>query len=411
MSAHDPLTPPSGAVRWIPCTASAQAIATAQRGGDVEDRSSIYAAEGTFAHGIFADMCPSVGREQNAPALGVTGEVEGHTFTYDQDMHDHLAKCVEYIDALGPGPLLVEQRVKISLDIGDMDPYEIWGTADVILQPDHTPGVLHVADLKYGQGIQVDVENNYQMMLYAAGSVATHAFLFDDIHTVVMHVLQPRKNHFEAWSISLTELLDWVHETVRPSVQAIMGFAPAVYKPSKKACQWCDIAPCAEALAVVADGFEDISSVWTDDGKLRRGLDTPDPTPDMLATFLESLPLFELVAKQAREHAMSQLLVDSEAVPRFKIVEGRGPGRKYIDGKEGLVVIAVQDEGFDPYAEPAVLSPAKLEKVVGKAVYLESVAPHVESPKGRPTLAPESDKRQRMVMVATADDFEIEKEI
>jgi hypothetical protein len=70
-------------------------------------------------------------------------------------------------------------------------------------------------------------------------------------------------------------------------------------------------------------------------------------------------------------------------------VEGRAV-RKYRNEDE--VVRAVCEAGFDPF-EKKVLGITAMQKLLGKARFDELLSGLITKPKGKPTLAPDSDKR------------------
>ena len=86
------------------------------------------------------------------------------------------------------------------------------GQSDCVIVSDKC---LHVIDLKYGQGIIVDAENNTQLMIYALGS-ALHFLSIYDFTTVKMTIFQPRRENNSSWTISLDELLDWGETVLKP---------------------------------------------------------------------------------------------------------------------------------------------------------------------------------------------------
>ena len=73
-------------------------------------------------------------------------------------------------------------------------------------------------------------------------------------------------------------------------------------------------------------------------------------------------------------------------------MEGRS-NRRYINAE--AVAAAVSAAGFDPY-ERSILSVTEMEKALGKARFRELLGGLVEKPQGKPTLVPESDKRQEI---------------
>ena len=73
-----------------------------------------------------------------------------------------------------------------------------------------------------------------------------------------------------------------------------------------------------------------------------------------------------------------------------ELIQVRRSVRKYTD--EAAVIDAVATEGFDPF-EKKVLGITAMQKLLGKARFDELLSGLIEKPKGKPTLAPDSDKR------------------
>ena len=152
----------SKAHRWMTCPASIQLEAT------IPDEESFYAAEGTAAHAL-AEECLL---KQKPPENFIGVEFEG--FIVDEVMASHVATYVDFCNAQDAEESHVELRVD----------YSEWasggfGTADFVVLHD---GVLHVIDLKYGQGLKVNANRNEQLMLYGLG--AAYEFI-DKVDTSV----------------------------------------------------------------------------------------------------------------------------------------------------------------------------------------------------------------------------------
>jgi hypothetical protein len=88
----------------------------------------------------------------------------------------------------------------------------------------------------------------------------------------------------------------------------------------------------------------------------------------------------------------SQALLEGRTVPGWKVVEGRSV-RAFRDTDAALQIL--MDAGIDRAViydyKPKSLS--ELEKVVGKKPFGELLAEQIVKPRGKPTLAPETDKR------------------
>ena len=89
-----------------------------------------------------------------------------------------------------------------------------------------------------------------------------------------------------------------------------------------------------------------------------------------------------------REYALQRAL-SGKVWHGWKLVEGRAV-RKYRNEDE--VVKAVCEAGFDPF-EKKVLGITAMQKLLGKARFDELLSGLITKPKGKPTLAPDSDKR------------------
>lgn len=62
-----------------------------------------------------------------------------------------------------------------------------------------------LTDFKFGR-VFVEVENNYQLLGYAAAVIETFGWLYD-IDEFVLEIVQPRQNYIGAWSISAADVL------------------------------------------------------------------------------------------------------------------------------------------------------------------------------------------------------------
>ena len=112
-----------------------------------------------------------------------------------------------------PDPkVLIEQRLDFSCYVPDG-----FGTGDCLIVADK---LLHIIDLKYGQGVLVNAEENPQMMLYALGALRIFDCLYD-IETVSMTIYQPRRENVSTWVISVAELRDWAEKTLKPKAKKL----------------------------------------------------------------------------------------------------------------------------------------------------------------------------------------------
>ena len=103
-------------------------------------------------------------------------------------------------------------------------------------------------------------------------------------------------------------------------------------------------------------------------------------------------------ANDIRDYAL-RAAISGKKWTGFKLVEGRS-NRRYTD--ENAVIAAVQNAGFDPY-EHKLLGVTAMTSLLGRKQFNEILGGYVTKPQGKPTLAPESDKRPEMTTIN--DDF------
>ncbi len=92
--------------------------------------------------------------------------------------------------------------------------------------------------------------------------------------------------------------------------------------------------------------------------------------------------------------------IQGEKFKGYKVVEGRS-NRKYSD--ENSVVETVQNAGYDPF-EHKVLVITAIEKLLGKKKFNDLLGELVFKPKGKPTLVKNTDKRQEISTVISAEE-------
>lgn len=399
---HHPLFPPSASSRWLTCTASPLPISHEK----ISEEPNYYAAEGTFAHWVFAEL-GSKGETQFE--VGKTYECDKCLIEYTEDMHEHILDALDHVVSLGPGATMWEQRVGFRVaDVAE----PIDGTADVVKVTDAEPHVLHVCDLKFGKGNRVDAERNTQMMSYAAGVYEQLAFLFENITEVRVHVLQPRLDHYPSDSMTVSELLQWqggreVGQVTRAVWEALSlnGYEPQ-YRPSEDACRWCPLRDnCTHreqwVTQVVGDFFEDY-----DKANKQQAASAGHALPlERLGQWLTWAPVVKEFIKHAEERALA-LELSGEDVPGWKAVEGKKGNRKLNDLGTAEELLVEKYPETDFFTEPVFIdSPSQLEKLIGKKPFAKLLGHMVTQSRGNPTLAPDDDPRPPYVL-ATASDFD-----
>ena len=354
----------SSSDRWLHCPPSARLCES------YEDKGSDYAAEGTDAHALCEyKLRRALGMEATDPTENLTW--------YNTEMDDcaigyaaYILEQVESAKQVCADPtVLIEQRVDFSRWVEGG-----FGTADCIIVAD---GILQIIDYKHGLGVLVSAEKNPQMMCYALGSLE----LFDgiyDIETVSMTIYQPRRDNVSTYELSKDELCHWAEETLKPA--ADLAFAGDGEFKCGDYCRFCkarnDCRARADANLELARYEFKLPPLLTD-----------EDIEDILSKVDELVSW----ASDIKEYALQQAISGKEW-SGWKLVEGRS-NRRYTN--ETAVAGAVTDAGFDPY-ERKVLGVTAMQKLLGKSRFDELLGLYIEKPQGKPTLAPESDKRPAM---------------
>lgn len=121
-------------------------------------------------------------------------------------------------------------------------------------------------------------------------------------------------------------------------------------------------------------------------------------TDDEVEEILGKLDELTSWANDIKDYAL-RAAVSGKKWNGYKLVEGRS-NRKYTN--EDAVIAAVKKAGFDPY-EHKLLGVTAMTSLLGRKQFNEILGSYVTKPQGKPTLAPESDKRPEMTTIT--DDF------
>lgn len=343
-----------------------------------ENRSSSYADEGTDAHWLGQSIIE--GHLWIDAALGKTGP-KGNVVT--AEMLDAVKVYVDFVesDLREEDEWGVEARLRYNEDV--------WGTADYWRYRPST-GELLIADYKHGKGVPVEVENNPQALIY--GLMKAKSLGNRGVSKITLAIVQPRAPHSDGpvrkWSVDATEMLDFEDKMLDAIAATKAPDAPLV--PGDW-CRWCPAAAACPGLR-----SQVLDTARTD---FAPGLSYD---PARLAAELEAIPLIETWIKATQEFAFAEALGGAK-IPGWKLVEKRAT-RKWaneVEAASALENLVPADELF----ERSLLSPAKVEKLLGKNGKAALASLTTTSSSGL-TLVHESDKRPAAAARATAqEDF------
>ena len=362
---------PSASHIWLRCTRAPRMCE------DLPDQQTDYARQGTQAHSLCQyKLEKALGydvRDPRAELDLLDEEMESCSDDYVQFVMQLLS---EMRQTCSDPVILIEQR----LDFSEWVP-EGFGYGDCILVAD---GAMHVIDFKYGEGVLVDAKDNSQMMCYALGAINLLDNLYD-ISSVSMTIFQPRRENVSTWKQDKFELFGWADTVLKPA--ADLAYKGEGNFCAGEHCRFCRARATCRARA-------EYNLVLA-----RYDFAMPDTLEDdEIAAILTKIDSLTAWAADIREYALSQAL-SGKHFEGFKVVNGRSV-RRYTS--ETDVAKAVSDAGFDPY-ERSILGITAMTKLLGKRRFEEILGQFVTKAPGKPTLVPESDKRQ--VASSAKDDF------
>ena len=378
------LLSPSSSSRWLNCTPSARLAENA------ENKSSVYAEEGTLFHEI-CEYCLAqwnAGVWEPDPFGEELPELkDDHLMNplFKQEMFKHARNYCDFVmnenynleKSDGACKLLLEEKV----DISEYAP-ECFGSVDCQLVGRDT---LEVIDLKYGEGVKVYAERNTQMMLYALGALKGKP----SIKSIRLVIAQVRLNHFDVWEISANDLLQWADKVLKPTAKK--AFAG---KGEQKLGDWCGFCPvkaqCRKQYEAVVNDFDKYEYPE---------LLTEDEICDLIEKIDKYKGWLESVNKFVYDEALR-----GHKWKGYKLVAGRSS--RVITDEEAIR----QDLLTKKYLEDEIFNIklkgiGDLEKLVGKKQFSALYGQYVKSKPGNPKLVPDSAPGDE---INPLSDFDIE---
>ena len=421
----------SAAVGWSTCGVylrmNAGAPATTSRASQ----------KGTVQHTVAAWCLENDAMPDQYPDPAV--EVNGVQWPITQEMRNAIADYLKVVRKRAEGgTLLVEQRVDYSWWILGPTPPDVYilkdgkktkvtwlagGTSDTVILFDE---VLDIIDAKFGENPnnkvfayetivsesgKETVVPNPQLALYALGCLYEYEHL-GTFKKVRLTIVQPYLDHVSTCEVDVTDLKTFALRMKAAAFTAIRHLESEheppldAYKPSDKACQWCKRAHSCPALKADVEVEErDLFGALMTEGGEALAAAIPE---DRLAQAMSKVDLIETFTKAIRAEVERRLLA-GHPVPGFKLVEGRAGPRSWADEEKAL-----KDLRRHLGAKDAVvlkpISPTQVENQFVKKGLMSSkvwknLGANVERSDGKPSVAPESDKRPAIGVTSVDDRF------
>lgn len=377
----------SSSHKWLECPPSARLEE------QFPNKTSEYMEEGTLAHEIAEFKVRSYFLEAISKTAYTRklNKLKKSEF-FNEEMLRHTDTYLEYIkeEAMETNTrpfIAVEQKIDYSKYVP-----EGFGTADCVLISSNT---LQIIDFKYGKGVKVDAEDNPQLKLYALAALEQFG-MFYDIKDIKLSIVQPRIDNISEYILLKSELVDWGNNVVIPQAQkAFMGLGE--FKQGEH-CRFCRAKGACEFRA--KENMKVVEKIYKIEDKAVTG--SFCLSNEEIGEMLTKTEGVEDWIKDLKDYALSLLLIGKN-IPGYKAVEGKS-NRKIADLDKAFEILKASgvDEALLYERKPLTLT--QLEKAIGKKEIAKTIGDFIEKPKGAPTLAKETDKREPY-KVSAAEEF------
>ena len=382
----------SGVYIWGNCPASVRL----SRG--IERKSSAASNEGTAAHEL-AELAIN-GRQDCIECVGRV--VNG--YTVDAEMAEYVQLYVDEVNRLRdeclPDSVWTERRIRLD---NLLPPEPMFGTLDfgAFVTGHHT---LYIRDLKYGKGHYVPAQDNPQLKYYALGLLFA---LADDPKFgcmppkyVDIGIVQPRPpasrgNPVRSHRMLAEEVYAWAGELLAKAEATQAPDAPAI---AGEHCFFCPAAAtCAanakHALAVVQSEFGNVDLPYTPPAA--ETLSSAD-----LARAYTLAPQFEAWLRTVKAEVTARALAGDTDIGH-KVIQKEG-NAAWLDAAAAGVELSLSI-GVDPYATPAIVSPAQARARIADAIRGQHKTKKAATEAAKAILAPLTHKPLHTALVPAAD--------
>jgi hypothetical protein len=364
MAQHSNVVGGSTAKRVIACPGSVALVAKMP-----PRPSSKYADTGTLLHNAISEILE--GRLTPEGAVGLQYE----SITLDQTLLEtKLLPALMALDDIDPDKKM-EYACETVVGFGDVLP-DVFGSADLLGRIGDT---AYVIDYKFGDGVAVDVEENPQLMFYAAAAMRTKEvqWVFEGATKIECVIIQPP--YVKRWETRPRRIELFEHELIRAVKRAQQ---PDAELASGDHCRWCAAKPVCPLMTGAVGRA------------LRMSVQSLDAVS--ISTALDEADLLESWITDLRALAF-QMMNEGVAVPGYKLVPKRAT-RQWVDEEKALDAMKALGVKENELTETSVLSPAKAEKVL-KKYKMTLPAELIVSVSTGNTLASEDDPRPAVLQI------------
>ena len=299
--------------------------------------SNKYADEGTLLHNVIAEIVMS----DKHPEEFLHTKYNDQILTLDL-IDNKLVPALAALDVIDPNKEMeIEAETRVSF--GDLLP-DVFGSTDLIGRIGKRAVVL---DWKFGDGVAVEVEENPQLMFYAAAAMRTEEtkWAFDGVEEIEMVIVQPPQ--VKRWVTTPARIAQFEKDLVKA---VKLAQQPNAELKIGDHCRWCAAKPiCPQMTGAV-------------DRALKTNIDGLDaPT---INAYLKNADMLEQWITDLRALAL-QMLDSGARLPDYKLVAKRAI-RQWTDEDKAKVALFAYGLTESEVMETSIISPAKAEKALKK---------------------------------------------
>lgn len=399
---------PSGAERWMNCTGALEMARefletlTPHQQREFAEGSEA-ARQGTTAHSVgevkIRHMMGEVDDAELDATLLELALVPDEGEAYDDDMAEYVEEYVDLIGTFVQSGRRVEVEARLSAAVPLTLPWKpgdvhvITGSGDTAVYPSEEEPELDIIDLKFGNGIDVGVEENPQIRIYGLGllgELADDEGNLPNIERINYWIVQPRLGGIKQWSETIDELLTWRDEVLSPALSLALAGRKggASLSPSETACTWCPARGSCSAL--IESRFTEAHELFDTiiDSEME-GETFPETgslsDADLGRLYGQVLGLIDL--KDDLKSEVTRRMHRGDKVPGFKMVSYSPPRQWTEQAAEEL-----EDE--DRLWARKLITPTQALKVVGDDPIKTTLEGMITKPDKRPVIAPIGDRRK-----------------
>ena len=299
--------------------------------------SNKYADEGTLLHNVIAEIVMS----DKHPEEFLHTKYNDQILTLEL-IDNKLVPALAALDVIDPNKEMeIEAETRVSF--GDLLP-DVFGSTDLIGRIGKRAVVL---DWKFGDGVAVEVEENPQLMFYAAAAMRTEEtkWAFDGVEEIEWVIVQPPQ--VKRWVTTPARIAQFEKDLVKA---VKLAQQPNAELKIGDHCRWCAAKPICPQMTGAVDRALKTSI---------DGLDAPT-----ISAYLKNADMLEQWITDLRALAL-QMLDSGARLPDYKLVAKRAI-RQWTDEDKAKVALFAYGLTESEVMETSIISPAKAEKALKK---------------------------------------------